>query len=71
MSHLFRVKHKVVGDFIDESWANDLQHLESHLLIGPTGRVFWMQWDGLKELTADVEVIWTRSAAEIGKGMQG
>lgn len=59
MTPLFRVKHKEAGDFIDERWKDDARHLEDHLLIGPTGRVFWLQWDGMKELTNEVEVIWT------------
>ena len=60
---VFRIWNKEWKQYIDdpkrwgESEAN-LKHLEDHLFVGPTGRVFWLQHDGLKELTNEVEIRW-------------
>lgn len=58
MSNLFEVFHKPTGKVFgqDGFWEGLEAHLESHLLIGPTGRIFWHQFDGLVEMTDDCEL---------------
>lgn len=60
-SEIFAVFHRPTGktfgsaDFWGDN-ADGKKHLESHLLIGPTGRVFWYQHDGLREITAECDL---------------
>jgi hypothetical protein len=65
MDKLFKVFHKPTGKHFGDPgfWdRNDEKHLEDHLFIGPTGRVFWSQFDGLKEITNDCELTFTPPA---------
>lgn len=57
-SPIFTVFHKPTGKVFgtDGFWEDHAKHLESHLLIGPTGRVFWEQHNGLKEITDECEL---------------
>lgn len=52
---LFLVRHKEYG-WLHARWPRE--HLDSHLFISPAGRVFWLQHDGVQDMTDEVEVHW-------------
>lgn len=51
-SPLFRVFYRgsEVGKDI---WANNPEHVDNHLFITRTGRVFWQCSEGMNDITAD------------------
>lgn len=57
---LFSVYYKPEGRIFGEDgfWEDRFsrQHLDEHLMVSPSGRVFWKQYDGLKEITDQCEV---------------
>lgn len=59
---LYRVWHKERKVYFDHPsfWGEHADHLSRTLLVNMDGRVFWFQWDGLKDITDEVEVHWTR-----------
>lgn len=54
---VFRVKW--LDKKLQEDWDKDPKHVMEHLFVRQDGRVVWYSYEGIADITDEVEVIWT------------